>query len=251
MSTDPIKPKDEAAQETDAEPAANDAAEENDEATEAGKKSAWAKDADDPEAIAEAALSAATLEAELADLKDQLLRALAETENVRRRAQKEKEDIGRFAISNFARDMLGVADNLHRTIEAIPETVLSEDHELNGLYRGVELIERDLQQGFERHGIVKITPLGEKFDHNFHQAMFEIEDPDSAPGTVVQLMAPGYVIHGRLLRPAMVGVAKGGAKKVAGAAGVADARSGNGTQATEGPTADDDTAKKDGAAPRR
>ena len=88
-------------------------------------------------------LAPSELEAENAELKDQLLRALAETENVRRRAQKEKEDIGRFAISDFARDMLSVADNLHRTIEAIPEAVLSEDHELNGLYRGVELVERD------------------------------------------------------------------------------------------------------------
>jgi len=247
MSTDPIRPQDEAAKEADAEPAADDAATEHGEADEAAKKSAWAKDADDPEAIAEAAESADTLEAELAEIKDQLLRALAETENVRRRAQKEKEDIGRFAISNFARDMLSVADNLHRTIEAIPEAVLSEDHELNGLYRGVELVERDLQRGFERHGIVKITPLGEKFDHNFHQAMFEVEDPDSAPGTVVQLMAPGYLIHGRLLRPAMVGVAKGGAKKDAGAA---DTKDGKGTQAAEGKTADD-AANNDGAAPRR
>ncbi len=155
----------------------------------------------------------AALEAEKADLKDQLLRALAEVENVRRRSQKEKEDIGRFAASNLARDMLSVADNLSRTLEAIPSDALADDHELNGLYRGIELVERDLQQAFERHGITKIVPLGEKFDHNLHQAMFEIEDPDVEPGIVVQLMAPGYVINGRLLRPAMVGVAKGGQKK--------------------------------------
>jgi molecular chaperone GrpE len=250
MSSDPIKPEDDAAKNADVEPAAEDAPDAKDgEAEEAGKKSAWAKDAEDPEVIAEAAASAATLEAELADIKDQLLRALAETENVRRRAQKEKEDIGRFAISNFARDMLGVADNLHRAIEAIPEAVLSEDHELNGLYRGVELVERDLQQGFERHGIVKITPLGEKFDHNFHQAMFEVEDPDAAPGTVVQLMAPGYVIHGRLLRPAMVGIAKAGVKKDAGAAD-ADAEDGDGAHAAKDTTADDPAAT-DGTASRR
>ncbi len=160
----------------------------------------------------------AVLEAENSELRDQLLRALAETENVRRRSQREKEDIGRFAVSNLARDMLTVADNLHRVIEAIPEDTLKEDHALNSLYEGDERIGRDLQQVFERHGITRITPLGEKFDHNLHQAMFEIDDPDAEPGTVVQLMAPGYLIHGRLLRPAMVGVAKGGQKKEADAA---------------------------------
>ncbi|MCP4327506.1 MAG: nucleotide exchange factor GrpE [Alphaproteobacteria bacterium] len=160
--------------------------------------------------------------AAIADLKDQLLRALAETENIRRRSQKEKEDIGRFAVSNLARDMLNVADNLHRVIEAIPEEAVKGDHALNTLYEGVELVERDLQQVFERHGIVQIAPLGEKFDHNLHQAMFEVDDPDAEPGTVVQLMAPGYLIHGRLLRPAMVGVAKGGQKKDASGADAQD-----------------------------
>ena len=155
----------------------------------------------------------AVLEAENAELKDQVLRALAELENLRRRTQKEKEDIGRFAVSNLARDMLDVADNLSRTLEAIPSESLTDDDQLSGLYQGIELIQRDLEQAFERHGITKILPLGEKFDHNLHQAMFEIENPDVEPGTVLQLMAPGYVLNGRLLRPAMVGVAKGGQKK--------------------------------------
>lgn len=150
----------------------------------------------------------AVLEAEKAELKDQLLRAFAEMENVRRRTQRDKDETARFAISAFARDLLGVADNLRRALDAIPDARIEEDHELRSLAEGVELVERDLLQAFERHGVTRISPLGEKFDHNVHQAMFEVESADAAPGTVVQLMAPGYLIHGRLLRPAMVGVAE-------------------------------------------
>ena len=213
-------------------------------ADKAAPKSVWAKDTDDPSAATDLV---ATLEDEIADLNDQLLRALAEAENVRRRARKEKEDTGRFAISDFARDMLGIADNLHRAIETIPDAVLSEDHELNGFYQGVQLVERDVLQAFERHGIVQISPLGEKFDHNFHQAMFEIEDHDAEPGTVVQLMAPGYVIHGRLLRPAMVGLAKAGPKKDAEARGATGAaKDGKGPSGAADTPADADNGNGNG-----
>jgi molecular chaperone GrpE len=189
--------------------------------------------------------SPAALETENSDLKDQLLRALAETENVRRRSQREKEDAGRYAITNFARDMLVVADNLHRALEAIPGEDLSEDHELYGLYQGVQLVERDLQQAFERHGIVRIDALGQKFDPHLHQAMFEIEDPDAEPGTVLQSMAPGYMINGRLLRPAMVGVAKGSRKASADERGAAASDSATTAKAPVEPP------RKEGTPPRR
>lgn len=145
---------------------------------------------------------------EAAQLKDQLLRALAETENVRRRAQREREDAGKYAIANFARDVLQVADNLHRALEAIPAQALAEDEALKNLHEGVSATERQLGAALERQAVKRIWPMGEKFDANFHQAMFEVPTADQAPGTVVQVMQAGYVIHDRLLRPALVGVAK-------------------------------------------
>jgi molecular chaperone GrpE len=149
------------------------------------------------------------LGAEIARLKDQLLRALAEIENTRRRAEREREDTARYAISAFARDILTVADNLRRALDNIPAHAREKDEMLNTLAVGVEATERELLAGFERHGLRKIEPLGEKFDHNFHQAMFEVADTGKPPGTIVQVMQAGYVLHGRLLRPALVGVAKG------------------------------------------
>ena len=142
------------------------------------------------------------------DLKDQLLRALAEAENTRRRARREKEDTAKYAIANFARDVLAVSDNLARAIEAVPEDARAGDDVMETLYQGVELTQRELRTAMERHGIRPVDPRGEKFDHNFHQAMFEVESPDAEPGTVVEVMQLGYVIGERLLRPAMVGVAK-------------------------------------------
>ncbi len=142
------------------------------------------------------------------DLRDQLLRALAEAENTRRRARREKEDTARYAIANFARDVLAVSDNLARAIEAVPEDARAGDDAMETLYQGVELTQRELRTAMERHGIRPVDPRGEKFDHNFHQAMFEVESPDAEPGTVVEVMQLGYVIGERLLRPAMVGVAK-------------------------------------------
>jgi molecular chaperone GrpE len=145
---------------------------------------------------------------EAAQLKDQLLRALAEAENVRRRAQREREDAAKYAIANFARDVLQVSDNLHRALEAIPQTALAEDEALKSLHEGVSATERQLEAALERQQVKRIWPMGEKFDANLHQAMFEVQTADHQPGTVVQVMQAGYTIHDRLLRPALVGVAK-------------------------------------------
>jgi molecular chaperone GrpE len=149
----------------------------------------------------------AAVEGELADTKDRLLRALAETENVRRRFQREREDAQKYAISGFAKDLLSAADNLRRALESMPEPEIP-DQRTRSLLDGVAATERELLAAFERHGLKRIDPLGERFDHNLHQAIFEAERPDAPAGTVVEVLQPGYVLHDRLLRPAMVGVAK-------------------------------------------
>lgn len=144
--------------------------------------------------------------AELASAKEQLLRAMAEVENIRRRGQKEREDATRYAVSGFARDMLDVADNLRRALEAMAKAEASEA--LTSLIGGVEATERQLLAAFDRHGIKKINPMGEAFDPNFHRAMMEVEDAKHPAGTVVQVLQPGYVIFDRLLREALVAVSK-------------------------------------------
>ena len=154
------------------------------------------------------------LEAELAEQKDRLLRALAETENVRRRAQREREDASKYAVAGFAKDLLAAADNLRRALDSLPEAEV-KDERTRSLLEGVAATERELLGVFERHGIRRIDPQGEPFDHNFHQAIFEAEREDQPGGTVVEVLQPGYVLHDRLLRPAMVGVAKGGPKPAA------------------------------------
>jgi molecular chaperone GrpE len=151
----------------------------------------------------------AQAKAEAAEFRDQLLRALAETENLRRRAQREKEDAQKFGIAGFARDMVPVADNLRRALEAVAPEALANDEALRNLVTGVELTERQLLAGFEKHGLQRVEPLGQKFDSNLHQAMFEVPGTDQPAGTVVQVLQPGYVLNDRLIRPAMVGVAKG------------------------------------------
>ena len=156
-------------------------------------------------------IRAAEREAELVEYKDRLLRALAETENVRRRAQREREDASKYAIAGFAKDLLSAADNLRRALESLPESEAT-DKRTRSLLAGVAATERELLGVFERHGIKRIDPKGEVFDHNFHQAIFEAERPDHPNGSVVEVLQPGYVLHDRLLRPAMVGVAKGGPK---------------------------------------
>ena len=149
----------------------------------------------------------AVLEAELAEQKDQLLRALAETENVRRRAQREREDVLKYAVAGFAKELLSVADNLRRALDSLPESE-ARDERTRGLLAGVAATERELLSAFERHGIRRIDPDGERFDHNLHQAIFEAERPGKPGGVVIEVLQPGYVLHDRLLRPAMVGVAK-------------------------------------------
>ena len=148
-----------------------------------------------------------TLEADNAQLRDQLLRALADTENLRRRGEREREDTSRYAVATLARDILSVADNLRRALEALPAEQAPDDATRN-LLTGIEATERDLLAIFERRGIKRIEPMGERFDPNFHQAMFEVANSGQPPGTIVQVLQPGYVIHDRLLRPALVGVAK-------------------------------------------
>ena len=147
-------------------------------------------------------------EDEIAELKDKLLRALADNQNTIRRARKEREDTAKFATANMARDILTVADNLRRALEAIPDELRGENDLAKGLLDGVQLTERELLATLERHGIRKIDPMGEKFDHNLHQAMFEVPTADAEPGTVVQVIQMGYTIHDRLLRAAQVGIAK-------------------------------------------
>ena len=151
----------------------------------------------------------AELEAEVAKYKDQALRALAEQENVRRRAQRDREDALKFATSGFAKDLVTVADNLRRAIDSVPDVEASSSELLKNLMSGVSATERELLGAFEKHGIKKLDPMGEKFDHNFHQAIFELENTGKVAGTVVQVLQAGYTIHDRLLREAMVGVAKG------------------------------------------
>ena len=153
----------------------------------------------------------AELQAQIAALKDQALRAAAEAENVRRRAAKEKADASKYGISNLARDLLSVPDNLTRAIDSVTEEAQRAGGEtLQTLMEGVKLTQKELLQVLERHGIQPIHPEGEKFDPNFHQAMFEAPGTGQPDGTVVQVVQTGYLIGERLLRPAMVGVAKGG-----------------------------------------
>lgn len=166
----------------------------------------------------------ARLEGESARLKDQLLRALAETENVRRRAQREREEQVRYAAAGFARELLNVADNLRRALDAVPAGALESDEALKTLADGVALTERELLAAFERNGVRKIEPgAGERFDPNLHQAMFEVPNTGQPAGTVVQVMQPGWIMHDRLLRPALIGIAKGSPAEGNGAA-----REGNG-----------------------
>ena len=149
---------------------------------------------------------------ENAELKDKALRLMAEMENLRRRMEREKNDMAKYAISNFARDVLGISDNLRRAIDHVPEDAAQADTALKALLDGVEMTERELLNVMERHGIKKLDPLGTRFDPNFHQAMFEIPDETVPDKSVAQVVQVGYVIGERVLRPAMVGVTKGGPK---------------------------------------
>jgi molecular chaperone GrpE len=165
-----------------------------------------------PEAEAPAAFDPLEiLKAEHADLKDKYLRLAAEMDNLRRRTEREIKDAKTYAAAGFARDMLSVSDNLRRALDAIPaEARATAEAGLLALIEGVEMTERAMLGALERHGVKKLEPAGQKFDPHFHQAMFEVPNADIPNNTVIQVVQDGYVIGDRVLRPAMVGVSKGG-----------------------------------------
>jgi len=168
----------------------------------------------EPAARAEpAADPTAALAKEAAELKDRLLRTLADMENLRRRTEREIADTRQYAVASFARDLLAVADNMERALNTLSADFRDQaDPVVKSHVEGVELTERELLKVMEKHGIKKFDPQGQKFDPNLHQAMMQVPDLTVPDGTVVQVMAPGYMIGERVLRPALVGVAKGGPK---------------------------------------
>ncbi|MBO6783217.1 MAG: nucleotide exchange factor GrpE [Alphaproteobacteria bacterium] len=167
-----------------------------------------APDADPGAAVAGADDRTAELEAQVAELRDQLLRAMAETENMRKRSERHVQDAHKFAVTGFARDILQVADNLERALDAVPEE-RRDEHELLGvLAEGVKAVQASFFQVMEANHIKRLDPMGEAFDPNMHEAMFEVPGTDLPNGTVAQVIQPGYQLHDRLLRPARVGVAK-------------------------------------------
>lgn len=150
------------------------------------------------------------------ELKDRALRIAADMENLRRRTARDVQDARAYSVANFARDMLGVADNLNRALAAIPaEAKEGDDAGFKALIEGVEMTHRDMHVALERHGVRQLNPKGGKFDPHFHQAMFEVPNPDVPANTVVEVVQEGYSIGDRVLRPAMVGVSKGGPKQSA------------------------------------
>jgi molecular chaperone GrpE len=172
-----------------------------------------------PDAAPAVPKASTSLDRELAEYKDRLLRTLADMENMRKRTEREVADARVYGISAFARDILGVADNMHRAMQALDDELRAKaDDTMKALLDGVELTERELINALEKHGVKKIEPLNQKFDPNRHQAMFEVEDASVPSGTVVQVMQAGYLIGERVLRPALVAVSKGGAKSAPAAA---------------------------------
>jgi molecular chaperone GrpE len=154
----------------------------------------------------------AALRAEAGDLKDRLLRAHAEVENMRKRTEREKEEIAKYAVTRLARDVVSVGDNFQRAIDAVPAGAAEQDPALKSFLEGVTMTERELLNVLERHGIKRIQPMNEPFNPHLHQAVMEIPRTDVPAGTIVQLFQPGFTIEDRVLRPAMVAVAKGGPK---------------------------------------
>jgi len=157
------------------------------------------------------------LQAENADLQDKHLRAVADSQNIRRRAQQDVEKERKFGVERFARDVLSVADNLGRALSALPTDLATLDPAIRNVIVGVQATDRELQSILERHGVTRIETKGKPFNAEFHQAMMEIEDASVPAGTVVQELIPGYLLAGRLLRAAMVGVSKGGPPRMADA----------------------------------
>jgi len=165
------------------------------------------EDDDEAEDEGDSAAELAALREELEKAQQDVLYAKADTQNVRRRMEKDISDARSYAATGFARDILSVADNLSRAIDAIPED-LREDSKFKGLVAGIQATQREMEKAFEQHGISRIAAMGMELDPNQHQAMMEIPTDDAEPGTIVQEMQAGYMIRERLLRPSMVGVAK-------------------------------------------
>ena len=149
------------------------------------------------------------LEAELAEAKDRMLRALAEAENTRKRSERIQADASKFAITGFAKDMLDIADNLRRAIDSVHPDQMEANEEVKTLMEGIQATQNVMNRVFDSHGIETVAPTSGRFDPNLHEVMFEADIPNEQAGTIIQLLEPGYVLSGRLLRPARVGVAKG------------------------------------------
>ncbi len=172
-----------------------------------------ASPAETPEAAPAPEEQVRVLAAAVDELRDKFLRAVAETDNVRKRAERDVADARTYGIAGFARDILSVADNLARALGVVtPEQRAGADETLKALLDGVDLTRREMHNALKKHGVRELDPKGEKFDPNFHQAMYEVPDPEVPAGTVVQVVQTGYAIGDRVLRPALVAVAKGGAK---------------------------------------
>lgn len=153
-----------------------------------------------------------TLQGQIADLTDRLLRAHADIDNLRKRLEREKEETAKYAITRFAREVVTVADNFERAVQAVPAGAAEQDAALKALVEGVTMTEREFINVLERNGVRRVVPKGEAFNPHQHQAMMELQDPEVAPGTILEVFQPGYLIDDRVLRPAMVVVAKGGQK---------------------------------------
>ncbi|MGD9668787.1 MAG: nucleotide exchange factor GrpE [Hyphomicrobiaceae bacterium] len=164
----------------------------------------------DPSAVLAAEVE--TLQAQIADLTDRLLRAHADLDNIRKRGEREKQETARYAISNFAKDTVSLVDNFQRAMQAVEPAAIEKDPHLKALLEGVAMTEREFMNVLERHGVRRITPKGQPFDPRLHQAVMERQDPSVANGTVVEVFQSGYTIEDRCLRPAMVVVARGGGK---------------------------------------
>ena len=191
--------------------------------TAAGQGNPETTQPEDLEAMAPEANPFETLQAENADLRDRLLRTVAEMENLRKRTEREVSDTRSYAIASFARDMLTATDSLSRALMVLPaETRETADGTLKSLIEGIEMTEREMQRLLAKHGVKPIEAEGEKFDPHKHQAMFEVPDPTRPEGTVVQVVQTGFAIGDRVLRPAMVGVAKGGGANGTPAEGTID-----------------------------
>jgi molecular chaperone GrpE len=195
---------------------------------------------DPAEAAARLAAEVDTLQGQIADLTDRLLRAHAEMDNIRKRAEREREETAKYAISKFARDVVAVADNFERAIQAVPAGAAEQDAVLQSLVEGVSMTEREFLNVLERNGVRRINPKGEAFNPHQHQAMMEMQNPDVAPGTILEVFQPGYVIEDRVLRPAMVVVAKGGAKPNPNRTASSEPAEGETRESSEAPPAGND-----------